>query len=193
MFRRQHVVTVAIATLVACGLSATGCSEEEKATPRVTFSSQVSPGSHTSKECPESGSWFTIGDFGAPSSGIPVRPVDSGSAEQQGTANLTCSVKPEGGGFRVVGLTTLSGATGGSFSVQGVFQPTGEQTGISVSLTRSGSTYKQNDCTAIYPDSNQTVAAGRVWATVTCPSADNATAQRTCEAVATFRFENCDQ
>jgi hypothetical protein len=190
---RQHALAAVVAAVALVSLSATGCSEDTKATPRMTFTSTVSPGTHKSAECPETGTWFSIGDFGAPTSGIPVRPVDSGSSEQQGTASLTCSVKPEGGGFRVVGLAQLSGATGGSFSVSGLFNPSGDQSGISVSLTRSGSTYKQSDCTATYPDPAQTVAAGRVWATISCPNAENASAQRVCEAVATFRFENCDQ
>jgi hypothetical protein len=193
MFRRHHVLAVAAASLAIASVSMTGCSSDTKATPRMTFISQVSPGSHPSSECPETGTWFSVGDFGAPSSGIAVRPVDSGSSEQQGTASLTCSVKASGGGFQVAGLLTLTGATGGSFSVTGLFNPSGDQSNISVSLTRQGSTYKQNDCVATYPDPNQTVAAGRVWATVSCPNADNASAQRTCEALATFRFENCDQ
>lgn len=188
MSRRHHLAAIAVTALAVVGLSTAGCSSDEKSTPRVTFSSEM-------RSCAESGRWFTIGDFGAPGSGIPVRTVDSGASEQQGTATLSCSVKAEGGGFRVVGFAQLSGATGGSFSVNGLFTPAGDQTGISVSLTRSGSTYKQSDCVATYPypEPNKTVAAGKVWATVTCPKAENESAPRTCQAVATFRFENCDQ
>lgn len=203
MFRRhprtRHAVTAALA-LSATGLLAAGCSDDEKATPRVVFTSDITPGAHTAAECPESGTWFKIGDFGTPGSfdgnGQPLdppRPVDNGGSDQQGSVTANCRVVPEGDGFRVEGQAVLTGATGGSFLVAGLFRPTGEQQGISASFTRQGVTYKQSNCVAKYTETEMTVAAGRVWATVTCPDAESASTQRICLGRATFRFENCDQ
>jgi hypothetical protein len=161
----------------------------------------VTPGSHSSKDCKKSGVWFTIGSFGDPGAGKnaegkpidPARPIKTGESDQQGTVSLSCSVRNEASGFRVVAQGTLSGATGGSFTISGLFRASGDNPGVSMSLSRLDGTYKQNDCVATYTTGDQTVDKGRAWATVTCPNAEDASAQSICEAVATFRVENCEQ
>lgn len=199
MFRRHHVLS-AVTALAATGLFAAGCGEDEKATARVTFTSEVTAGTHGVADCPETGTWFTIGSFGTPGAvgedgkpSDPVKPVDNGASEQQGSVTASCRVVPEGDAFRVEAQAVLSGATGGSFLVSGLFRTSGDQTPVYASFTRQGTTYKQNDCVAQYTEPLMTVAAGRVWATITCPNAEAASAQRICQGRATFRFENCDQ
>jgi hypothetical protein len=199
MFRRHHVL-VAVTAVAMTGVLAAGCAEDEKATPRVTFTSEVTKGSHSVAECPETGTWFTIGSFGTPGAlnpdgtpSDPVKPVDNGGSDQQGSATVSCSVIPEGDGFRVAAQAALSGATGGSFLLQGLFRKEGDQPNITISLTRTGVTYRATDCVAQYTEPNMTTAAGRVWATVVCANVEAPSAQRTCQARATFRFENCDQ
>ena len=125
----------------------------------------------------------------------PPAPIEDGASEQQGNVSLQCSVVPAADGFDVNGFVTLSGATGGSFSVSGHFAAGGQQQNINVSLTRNGETFRQSNCVADYPNPNPnlTVAAGRVWATVTCGDSTNSSSQKVCEATAQFRFENCSQ
>src|SRR4051794_1808182 len=97
MFRRQHLLVSSTVALVALALAG-GCSSTTQATPRITFDSSISPGKHSSAECTQTGTWFTIGSFGNPALGKvnpedpesplkdPVKPVDDGGEDQQGTA-----------------------------------------------------------------------------------------------------------
>jgi hypothetical protein len=48
-------------------------------------------------------------------------------------------------------------------------------------------------CSLVYTTNYQGVAAGRVWGEITCPKVTNSGAGVACQAVAQFRFENCDQ
>ena len=186
-----------IRPLLAVGFAALtvfACKDKEVATPRAVFESTVEAGSHTTAECGKTGTFFSIGSFGAPGDDEqPPAPIDDGAAEQQGTVSLQCSVVPDGDGFAVSGFVTLSGATGGSFSVQGHFGASGTQSNISVSLTRNGETFRQSNCTAEYPLPNQTVAAGRVWANFACGDVSNSSTQKVCSGHGQFRFENCSQ
>jgi hypothetical protein len=215
MFRRHQLavrnspplrfISVAfVAGLVA--VSANGCSDPAKATPRVAFDSQVQPGTHKSTECGQTGPWFSIGSFGNPALGRvndadptsplkdPVVPIDDGAADQQGTVAVSCSVTPDGDGFRVAAHAELTGATGGAVTLQGHFNKAGDQPGIVVALTRRGETFTDNNCVARFDTVlGHAVAAGRVWALVDCPNAENSGAQQTCASHAQFRFENCTQ
>jgi hypothetical protein len=187
-------------------LAAASCSEDVQATPRVTFSSEVLPGTHTAKECGKTGPWLEIGSFGNPALGRkvptdpesplidPVRPVDDGAADQQGTVSVTCSVTEKGDGFDVRASAQLTGATGGSVTIAGLFRPSGDQPDISVALTRRGETFSDTKCVARFDTlAQQGVAAGRVWANVECPNAEYPSAQQICKSTAEFRFENCAQ
>jgi len=215
MFRRHQLairnsptlrfISVAlVGGLVAA--SANGCSDPEKSISRVAFDSQIQPGTHKSTECGQTGTWFTIGSFGNPVLGRvnpddpesplkdPVVPIDDGAADQQGTVAVSCSVTPEGEGFKVAAHAELSGATGGAVTLQGHFNKTGDQPGIIVALTRRGETFTDTNCVARFDTVlGHAVAAGRVWAQVECPNAENPGAQKVCESKAQFRFENCAQ
>jgi len=195
MFRAQH----AIVSLLACSAIAVisaGCEDEQKATPQVIFEGfiQTAPG----KDCRDNGS-FTVGEFGNPAASKPSVAVADQGAAGQGNATVGCSVTPSGTDeFAVDATVVLSGATGGLFTVKGKFKTTGEQTGINVitSVRSSANTYNQNDggCIVRYTEQNMGVAAGRVWGSIDCPNAVNASDDnRACRIVAQFRFENCGQ
>jgi hypothetical protein len=209
MIRRHHsfaargICSLALAT----GIVSAGCSDEPQATPRVTFESQVVPGAHTQQECPgRTGAWLEIGSFGNPALGRvdpanpesdlldPVRPVDDGASDQQGTVTISCSVTEKGDGFDVRATAQLTGATGGAVTITGLFRPTGDQPDITVSLTKRGETFSSSKCIARFETQlGHAVAAGRVWANVECPDAEFASAQQICKSSAQFRFENCTQ
>lgn len=209
MLRRHHLfasLVRAIPVALLIGVVSGGCSDPAQATPRVTFDSSVFPGTHKSSECGKTGTWFTIGSFGNPALGRkepanpdsplidPVRPVDDGAADQQGTASISCSVTPDGDGFQVKAHAELTGATGGAVTIVGRMTPSGDQTGISVALTKRGETFTDQNCTARFDTTaGQAVAAGRVWASVDCANAEYSSAQQICASKAQFRFENCSQ
>jgi hypothetical protein len=202
MFRRHHAVVLGLATVLVPVLTQ-GCSDDTPANPRVTFDSAIAPGTHSSTECPETGLWFKIGSFGNPAAGQgpdgkpldPVRPIDNGGSDQQGTASVTCSVTPEGDGFHIAATATLDNAAdnSGSFRIEGHMTATGDQSNLDVGITKEGRTYTQHDCTAKYTTALQTVAAGRAWAELDCPNAENQSLQRICSVTGEFRFENCAQ
>lgn len=208
MFRRRHFFISLFAVSTAAALTA-GCAEDEKAIPRVVFDSTIVPGKHSSAECSEKGTWFKVGQFGNPALGRedpnnpesplkdPPKPVESGTADPE-TANgvsITCNVIPSGAEFDVSATVEASGLNGGYFQVIGRFKPENvEQPNINVVLSRGGINYKQANCTARYVLPSQTVAAGRVWAEVTCEDMESGTGtQKICKGTATFRLENCAQ
>lgn len=207
MFRRHHLFVSLFVIGAAASLTA-GCSEDVPAVPRVVFDSQVVPGKHTTADCSESGTWFKIGEFGNPALGRedpnnpesplkdPPKPVDQGAADPDtgNTVGITCNVVPLGAEFDVSATVELQGLKGGYFQVIGKFKPDGEQQNINVVLSRGGISYKQPNCTARYVLPSQTVAAGRVWAEVTCEDMASGTGtQKICKGTATFRLENCAQ
>jgi hypothetical protein len=194
MIRRTHALVLAAAVPAIAVLGA--CEDDEKATPQVVFAGTIEGGA----ECQDSGNLFTIGDFGnlALQPPQPSRPIKDGEAYQQGGVAVDCSVTPAGANeFNVVASVVLSGATGGTFRVDGKFRTEGEQTGIHAifAVRRSGNTYEEVDrqCTVRYTTQFQGVASGRVWGEITCLKAENTNAQRVCKVTAQFRFENCAQ
>lgn len=208
MLRRHHLL-VSLAAAVTLAVLSAGCSEDEKATPRITFDSTIAPGTHTTQECPESGTWFTIGAFGNPALGRvdpanpesplkePVRPVEDGATDevQGGTVAISCSVVPSGDAFDVAATAQLSGTkNSGFFQVIGKFKKGVSNPDINIVMSKSGSSYKQANCTATFNAAiGQGVDSGRVWAEVECPNIENASQQRICQGRAHFRFENCAQ
>lgn len=205
MFRRHQLLAVALLSFATAALSS-GCSEDEQSTPRVTFDSEVAPGSNPAKECPQTGTWLTVGNFGNPARGRtnpadpesplvePVRPVDDGADEQQGKVSLNCSVRESGDGFDVAASVELTGATGGAVTVTGRFTLQGDQANITLSLSRRGQTYRATDCVARYDTvAGHGVAAGRVWASITCAKAEDRSSQTNCQTLAQIRLENCAQ
>ncbi len=211
MLRRHHVI-VTVATLVFAPLFAAGCSEDEKATPQVIFSGDLASTTEPldtaggEKNCGESGPMFTIGEFGNPALDPPLesKPKKDGDSDQQGSVGVSCSVTPAGNNeFNVSATASLSGATGGTFTIRDAkirtdCSPNQPCTGISALFSKrsgAGIVYQQNDgaCTLRFTTPYQGVAAGRVWGEIECPKATNQTAAVACKATAQFRFENCNQ
>ena len=204
MFRRHHFFAIVCFGLVI-GAASAGCSDPAQATPRVTFDSQVLPGMHPPAMCGKTSTWFTIGSFGNPQLGHmngdpaaplidPVRPVDDGGADQQGSVSLSCSVTAEGDGFQVKATAQLTGATGGSVSMFGHVGTAGESPNVTVNLTKLGETFKSDACVVTYDTvAGQAVAAGRIWATVDCADANNVQSQQLCKSHVQIRLENCTQ
>lgn len=209
MFRRHHsFATRGICSLaLVTGIAAVGCSDDPQATPRVTFDSEIGPGTHSPTECGKpGGTWLQIGSFGNPALGRvdpanpesdliePVRPVDDGASDQQGTVSISCSVTTKDDGFDVRATAQLTGATGGAVTITGFFRPTGDQPDITMALTRRGETFSDSKCVARFDTQlGHAVATGRVWASIECPNAEYPSAQQICRSKAQFRFENCSQ
>lgn len=213
MSRRQHLLVSFSVALVTSALAG-GCKDDVQATPKVTFDSSITPGTHTkvdpetkSPECTQTGTWFKIGSFGNPALGRenpddpasplkdPVKPVEDGGDDQQGKASVSCSVVESGDGFDVALHAELSGATGGAMTITGHILRAGESTGISAALTRKGETYSGNgNCTVtLTTEVNPPIGGGRVWAHLSCLDAAAPSQQRICATTAEFRFENCAQ
>lgn len=194
---RTHALTSFAAALVTTVLAASGCSDPEPATSRVTLETELRVGGNGTTACPMTGPLFTIGEFGNP--GLtppePVKPVENGGADQQGTATVVCSVVANGaGGFDVRASAQLSGATGGLFRIEGNFKAEGAQSGIRVTISKQPfGVFEASDCTVTYATEFQGVAAGRVWGQLDCPSANRQDTGASCQALAQFRFENCSQ
>src|SRR5688500_8418393 len=75
MFRCNHYLVSLSVVLVTSAL-VVGCSEDEQATPRVTFESGISSGKRPPAECGKAEDpWFQIGSFGNPAQG-KVDPLD---------------------------------------------------------------------------------------------------------------------
>jgi hypothetical protein len=193
---RSVIATRALTVLpLTLLLIASACSDPEPATPQVIFDGRFEKGS---TNCTEVGGAFTIGDFGnqAVEPKIPVRPVQDGASEQQGSVSISCSVTPAGNEeFNVSASVQLSGATGGLFRVTGKFKAGAENTASAVFARTARASYTQDDgkCTVVFTPPYQGVAAGRVWGEISCPNAEDKTAQVTCVGKAQFRFENCAQ
>ena len=136
--------------------------------------------------------FLTIGSI----SGTSYSLVQNNTAFDGSPVQVDCSVVPSGSGFTVNATAQRSGdQTGGTVSLIGTFTATGTQSGLSVTFG-SGSTgiYQQmSGCSATYTESNMGVAAGRVWAIVTCPDMQLENQANQCAGTAELRFENCGQ
>jgi hypothetical protein len=195
MSRRHHAFVI-LSAVVAMPL-VIGCEEDEKATPQAIFEGRLEKGQ---TDCEDARELFRVGDFGNQEvePKIPSRSVKDGDSEQQGGAGVVCGVTPAGPEeFDVNASINLTGATGGAFRLTGRFKTAREiQQGITASFSSraTGNAYEaRGTCTVEYATQYQGVAAGRVWGVITCERVENATAQKTCKAIATFRFENCAQ
>lgn len=195
MLRPRHALAVAF-SLGLVAATSTGCDDETAATPQVIFTGRLQ--SSAIAQCNDRSELFTIGDFGNPNANPPKasRAIKDGEAFGQGNVSVKCNVVPVGGNeFQVEAAVDLSGATGGFFNIDGRFRTDGTQSSIHAKFGNRFTTnqYEQLDrgCTVRYLSEFQGVAAGRVWGEVTCPKAENVSAQTACEAIAEFRFENC--
>jgi hypothetical protein len=149
-------------------------------TPQAYVQARVAPGTDAASCGLASPETFNVGE---PS-------VKSGSNLPDGSKfAVTCRVAPRSseGAFDVV---VEASTPTRSLKVQGPFTSATKSI-ASVELVMSTGKFAQSDCEVSYDSQISGVAAGRIWATVTCA---RATAPgHTCSAKAEFRFENCSQ
>ncbi len=130
-----------------------------------------------------SGDPFAAGSFSPPT------PIRNGDTQGTGKAAVTCSVTSSGSTFFVSGKVALG--DGSSFSINGSLRSTPPPGALSGTLSSSLGTFPRTGCTATYPTSGG-IAAGRAWATLTCPPVAGAF-PNTCTITSQVKFENCTQ
>jgi hypothetical protein len=150
--------------------------------------------------------WVNVGT----ATGLQPTTVADGNSNGGGTVSVSCSVHPNGSGFDVQANVAQTGA--GSITIQSNSPVTVSGGGKGVSGTfgsEQKGRYSSNDCTIAYTYNNAKVpnmtpvAAGRIWAHLSCPGAqrsdlnvmgpDGGTSPATCDTEADFIFENCAQ
>lgn len=141
------------------------------------------------------------------SSSQPVR-VTSGTGPLAG-AQIGCSVHPQGGSYtvnlQITQDTDLAGSGSMSLTVMGVVDPTAGATMdvLGEVSTNDGAEYISRTCSVTYSTPaagasppSPPVAAGRIWAHLSCPAAQATIVgmgPAICDAEADFIFENCGQ
>jgi hypothetical protein len=154
----------------------------------------------------------TVVDVGQPgtASSQPVL-VTSGTAPRLSAVQIGCSVHPQGSSYavnlQISQDTDVQGTGSMSLTVMGVVDPTAGATMdvLGEVSTNQGDEYISGTCSVTFstPGAGASppsapVAAGRIWAHLSCPAAQNAaivvgTGPETCDAEADFIFENCGQ
>jgi hypothetical protein len=100
------------------------------------------------------------------------------------------------GSFNVNASGSVEGVSGGTVTVTAPMFSTTNLSGIRVHFQRGDTgSFDEGDCTAAFTNTNMGVAAGRIWAQVTCPKAtmSNTSPPHVCEGDVEIRFENCGQ
>jgi hypothetical protein len=193
-----QIVSVA-ATLAALSAS---CSSSTSPAASVYLTTNVGtdplPGGHTAT-CnidEPNAPFFSIGTMGTPVSngGVFALPGAAGGGESGVTVD--CVVHPDGNGFDVNVQVSQGEADAFSFNTTTPLTDTpGAQSGVSVSLGLTVDSYGDStDCTfTLSPEGMPSITAGRIWGTVTCPTATYAEVNATCYATATFILQNCSE
>lgn len=196
----------ALFVVAASSVAIAGCGSDTQPTPKAFIDARVRAGGNGSAVCGVvDPTWVEIG--------TAATSVSDGSNDANGVkVSVSCSVTSNGDGtFKVNAVGTLGNV--GSVTITGNFATSGTQNNIRAVFQRSDGRFEQTDCTATYQSLTPTgvltdngfagVAAGRVWATVHCPTASDASQQRqgqdggatprACDGLAEFKFENCGQ
>ena len=149
--------------------------------------------------------------IGTPTAPLPTTVTD-GNTQAGALVHVTCSVRASGDGFDIQASANVEGLNGGTFTLTGHVNAMGGM-GLAASFNNANNgTFSQSEgasggCTVSYtgdpPPQNPAVAAGRIWGHVDCEAAsrsdeltqlpDGGSVPRTCQAVADFLFEDCDQ
>jgi hypothetical protein len=168
--------------------------------PDAFVNAEILPASSASCPFTSTQTWLEVGIPGATK---PTTIVDGGQ-QNFVTVRVTCSVVPVGTGFDIAlsileqdangyGLTIRSQAGVGAVTSAGA-------SGIEVDWVSAKLSASQSDCTLQFtygtlPVSSPTpVAAGRIWAHVSCPQAafaSDASIPPVCDGEVDFLFENC--
>jgi len=179
--------------LVLTAIASCGSNTLQPAT--VYLTSTLGPGMDMAHPC----------GFGSVMSQLEIGSVESGVKDMTASTSVDCSVTPSGSEFSV---TVRVVASGGSFAVSGTMPAKGQGSNIIGSLDSGqvGATilYSDTDCSVTManngpgsttpgfdPSQGPPIAAGRVWATVTCNNMTVTGQPGVCQGVLTFRMENC--
>jgi hypothetical protein len=196
---RPTLRLAAAASALTTAATLLGCGSDNPPPPRVYMSSYLQVGNNPAATCNlKEGTWIDIG--------TEANSINDGDTQSGAGVSVQCSVTASGSGFNVFATASLESVVGGTYTVgspdaQVLFTPGGTVSNVKV-VTHGNTdvaTFNESDCTFDYTDTDANsgpgIAAGRVWGTVTCPSAvDTAESpSQICEIVSTFRFENCQQ
>ncbi len=198
----RHAVTAA-ATLATLTLFATvDCSGSGAPPPNAYLTSTLGAS-------PTGASTCSISNPGAPfiEIGSAGAPVSTDGTYNGDAITVSCAVHSTAGeaftfsvqiADNVIGNITLLGSV--TYAAATVTTPQMTVTTATFSSQHGGS-YINNDATGkpvpcsvtLTSITTPPITSGRMWATVTCPTLVNATANSTCEGTATFLVQNCGQ
>jgi hypothetical protein len=197
-----HVVSVLVTAAGFCAF-APGCSSNSPATAQAGIVWTVEGGTNSGAQCPVGGAdTFTIG--GGNDNDDSTVPDQGKSGSTPVSINCTVSGN-DSSGYNIFLYAAYGTQPLGSLTIRGtVAGNTSPQTNITATFNDSLGTIAnlgeaQGDggtgCTITYPNTSEGmgVAPGRIWAYIDCPNATDENRGYTCDANATFRFENCSQ
>ncbi len=133
---------------------------------------------------------MAVGDFGDVSMGIFPIPVQTGERQAGKVVTIQCRVVSDGSGYVVEGNVAVDGDA--ALSLRGTVAAGGKGSATAFSLKKTVG-WSSTSCTldtTLRPGAG--VAAGRVWAMVSCGGAKSDTGG-TCDIFGEIRLENCGQ
>ena len=184
---------VTAASLLVCAGCSSGGSAPADAYINSTLGRSPLAGSTGTCNINEPNSPFlTIGSAGAP--------VPTGGNYMGTPVTVTCTVRSTGTDSFEVSATIVEGQLG-QIDLNGTLTSTAGTSQPNVVGTFDAlntGNYNEQDCTvALMADGNgkAQISAGRVWGTLTCPTATDSGSgtSGTCYATAEFKLENCTQ
>jgi hypothetical protein len=177
---------LSIVTTLGCSSSSKASVPDAPPPARAYVSGSVTAGTHAST-CNATGNAADTLSIGTPTSS-----VDDGSTLSGGTFGVSCTVHANADGtYDAQGTVSFASASGGSFtfSATSLAPPPRVDTNVHASLlVPSGGPWSESDCTLSF-SGEMNVAAGRIWAIVTCPDAQSSGA--TCATSIEMKLENC--
>lgn len=191
----------ALFSFLGCGLLGSflsaGCSDNEALVPRVEISSSLKSGNtpeNNMLKCKLRADDQWVGIRRSSPGEDQSTSVDSGTQNFDGRdVGVACSITANGDGFQVNANAALSGV--GSVTIIGLMRPSGAapQPGIQGSFQKGDTgNFSDMNCTVTFDRPGMGIGAGKVWGTLTCPLARDASQDnRTCAASAEFKFERC--
>lgn len=197
------------ALTATCALAA--CSNNSPQPADAFVNATISPTTANPAIC-NTGSQTAMLQIGTSTDGNPTRVNDGDTQNGAQKVQVSCTVTPSGGGFDVklqatengVGTLIITSPAG-----QGAVTDQGGRNITGVWESQQNGTYRESDCTLSYTYNgspvpyNPPIAAGRIWAHISCPNAqiggvtrqlaDGGTTDVTCDNEADFLFEHCGQ
>ena len=194
LVRRTASFAFAGTALALISAVVAGCGSDKTVPQQVYVNATLSPAAADPTSCMHSDGTELL-QIGSVDGTGHYSLVENESTFQGATVQVQCSVTPSGGGFAVQAIAVRSGnPTGGTVTMSGTFTASGTQSGLTVILdSAANGIYQETDCTAVYANDNMGVAAGRVWATFTCPNLQLQGQANVCLSSTELRFENCTQ